>query len=45
MSYAPHVAFWAERGRALTAELVGGNQERLGRRVREDRLARDRPVA
>lgn len=28
-SYAPHVAFWAERGRALTAELVGGNQERL----------------
>jgi len=29
MSYAPHVAFWAERGRALTAELVGGNQERL----------------
>jgi len=29
MSYAPHVAFWAQRGRALTAELVGGNQERL----------------
>jgi hypothetical protein len=29
MSYAPHIAFWAERGRALTAELVGGNQERL----------------
>jgi len=29
MSYAPHLAFWAERGRALTAELVGGNQERL----------------
>ncbi|HEY2763638.1 MAG TPA: IS1380 family transposase [Pseudonocardiaceae bacterium] len=29
LSYAPHVAFWAERGRALTAELVGGNQERL----------------
>jgi len=28
-SYAPHVAFWAQRGRALTAELVGGNQERL----------------
>ena len=30
LSYAPHIAFWAERGRALTAELVGGNQERLG---------------
>jgi hypothetical protein len=29
MSYAPHVAFWAERGRALTSELVGGNRERL----------------
>jgi Transposase DDE domain group 1 len=29
LSYAPHVAFWAQRGRALTAELVGGNQERL----------------
>ena len=32
MSYAPHIAFWAERGRALTAELVGGNQERLSGR-------------
>jgi len=29
MSYAPHVAFWAQRGRALTAELVGGNKEKL----------------
>jgi len=29
VSYAPHVAFWAQRGRALTAELVGGNQEKL----------------
>ena len=29
MSYAPHVAFWAERGRALTGELVGGNREKL----------------
>jgi Transposase DDE domain group 1 len=29
MSYAPHLAFWTERGRALTAELVGGNRERL----------------
>jgi hypothetical protein len=29
MSYAPHVAFWAQRGRALTAELVGGNREKL----------------
>jgi hypothetical protein len=28
-SYAPHIAFWAQRGRALTSELVGGNQERL----------------
>jgi hypothetical protein len=28
-SYAPHVAFWAERGRALTSELVGGDRERL----------------
>jgi len=32
MSYAPHLAFWAQRGRALTAELVGGNQERLAGR-------------
>ncbi len=29
MSYAPHVAFWAQRGRALTCELVGGNKEKL----------------
>lgn len=29
LSYAPHVAFWAQRGRALTGELVAGNQERL----------------
>jgi hypothetical protein len=29
MSYAPHLAFWAQRGRALCGELVGGNQERL----------------
>ena len=28
-SYAPHLAFWSQRGRTLTAELVGGNQERL----------------
>ncbi len=32
MSYAPHIAFWAQRGRALTGELVGGNQERLSGR-------------
>ena len=32
MSYAPHIAFWAQRGRALTAEPVGGNQERLSGR-------------
>ena len=29
LSYAPHVAFWAERGRALTSELVRGNREKL----------------
>lgn len=29
VSYAPHVAFWAERGRSLTSELVGGNKEKL----------------
>jgi hypothetical protein len=29
MSYAPHVAFWAQRGRALTSELVAGNREKL----------------
>lgn len=28
-SYAPHVATWAQRGRALTSELVGGNREKL----------------
>jgi hypothetical protein len=32
VSYAPHVAFWAERGRPLTAELVGGNREKLAGR-------------
>jgi len=32
LSYAPHVAFWAERGRALTGELVGGNREKLAAR-------------
>jgi hypothetical protein len=32
MSYAPHVAFWAQRGRALTAELVAGNRENLDSR-------------
>ena len=32
MSYAPHLAFWAQRGRALSAELVGGHQERLSGR-------------
>jgi len=29
LSYAPHIAFWAQTGRALTAELVGGNREKL----------------
>lgn len=28
-AYAPHIAFWAQRGRALTSELVGGNREKL----------------
>lgn len=29
MAYAPHVAFWAQTGRALCAELVSGARERL----------------
>jgi len=29
LAYAPHIATWAQRGRALTGELVGGNQEKL----------------
>jgi hypothetical protein len=29
LAYAPHIATWAQRGRVLTSELVGGNQERL----------------
>jgi hypothetical protein len=29
MSYAPHIAFWAQTGRALTGELVSGNREKL----------------
>lgn len=29
LSYAPHIAFWAQTGRALTGELVGGNREKL----------------
>ena len=29
MAYAPHIAFWAQRRRALPAELVGGNQEKV----------------
>jgi hypothetical protein len=29
LAYAPHIAFWAQRGRALTGELVGGNREKL----------------
>ncbi|MCA1698842.1 MAG: IS1380 family transposase, partial [Actinobacteria bacterium] len=32
VSYAPHIAFWAERGRAVTGELVGGNREKLAAR-------------
>jgi DDE family transposase len=29
LAYAPHIAFWAQRGRALCGELVGGNREKL----------------
>jgi len=29
LSYAPHIAFWAQTGRALCGELVGGNREKL----------------
>jgi hypothetical protein len=29
LSFAPHVAFWAQRGRALTGELVAGAKEKL----------------
>jgi hypothetical protein len=29
LSYAPHIAFWAQTGRALCAELVAGNREKL----------------
>jgi hypothetical protein len=33
LSFAPHIAFWAQRGRALTGELVAGNRERLPARA------------
>jgi hypothetical protein len=29
LSFAPQIAFWAQRGRALTGELVAGNREKL----------------
>jgi hypothetical protein len=29
LSFAPHLAFWAQRGRALCGELVAGNREKL----------------
>jgi hypothetical protein len=32
VGYAPHIATWAERGRALCGELVGGNREKLAAR-------------
>jgi hypothetical protein len=32
LSFAPHVALWAQRGRALTGELVAGNREKLSAR-------------
>ena len=33
LAYAPHIAFWAQPGRALTGELVGGDQEKLAGRA------------
>jgi hypothetical protein len=33
LSFAPHIAFWAQRGRALTSELVAGNREKLPARA------------
>jgi Transposase DDE domain group 1 len=33
LSFAPHIAFWAQRGRALTGELVAGNREKLPARA------------
>src|ERR671930_1709223 len=33
LSFAPHIAFWAQRGRALTGELVAGNREKLSARA------------
>jgi Transposase DDE domain group 1 len=32
LSFAPHIAFWAQRGRALTGELVAGNRAKLSAR-------------
>src|SRR5919201_3123177 len=33
LSFAPHIPFWAQRGRALTGELVAGNREKLPARA------------
>lgn len=33
LSFAPHIAFWAQRGRALTGELVAGAKEKLSARA------------
>src|SRR5918994_387049 len=33
LSFAPHIAFWAQGGRALTGELVAGNREKLPARA------------
>ena len=33
LSFAPHIALWAQRGRALTGELVAGNREKLPARA------------
>jgi hypothetical protein len=33
LCFAPHIAFWAQRGRALTGELVAGNREKLSARA------------
>ena len=46
LAYSPHVAFWAQRGRALTCELVPATaRSSPARDVRADRAARDRAVA
>jgi hypothetical protein len=46
LSYAPHIAFWAQTGRALCGELVGGNREKLtGQECARNRAPRDLALA